>query len=43
MVRVETEDDPNLAMTEKQLAHRVKIESIQKNFIIGFNRWSEVI
>ena len=28
------EDDPNLAMTEKQLAHRVKIESIYRERIL---------
>ena len=29
------EDDPNLAMTEKQLAHRVKIESIYRQRILS--------
>ena len=29
------EDDPNLAMTEKQLAHRVKIESIYRERILS--------
>ena len=29
------EDDPNLAMTEKQLAHRVKIESIYRERVLS--------
>ena len=29
------EDDPNLAMSEKQLAHRVKIESIYRERILS--------